>query len=67
MSDPRDAVVAVDDQRLTTRTWGEGKPSIVMLHDGLGSISQWRGLPERVHRLTGRTVLAYDRAGHGGR
>jgi pimeloyl-ACP methyl ester carboxylesterase len=60
-----DAVVELDGRRLTTRTWGDGPPSIVMLHDGLGSISQWRDLPACLHRSTGWTVLAYDRAGHG--
>lgn len=65
MSAPRDATVEVDGRRLETRTWGHGTASIVMLHDGLGSIAQWRDLPQRVHRLAGCTVLAYDRAGHG--
>ncbi len=47
------------------RTWGAGPPSIVLSHDGLGSIGQWRDVPERVHAATGQTVLAIDRAGHG--
>lgn len=36
-----------------------------MLHDGLGSIPQWRSLPAQVAEQSGRTVLAYERAGHG--
>ena len=36
-----------------------------MLHDGLGSIAQWRSVPADLARRTGRPVLAYDRAGHG--
>ncbi|MEM7095844.1 MAG: alpha/beta fold hydrolase [Actinomycetota bacterium] len=45
--------------------WGDGAPSIVMLHDGLGSVAQWRDVPAAIGARTGRGVLAYDRAGHG--
>ena len=38
---------------------------MILLHDGLGSIAQWRDVPEALAAATGRTVLAYDRAGHG--
>jgi len=50
---------------LTTATWGSGPPDIVFLHDGLGSIGQWRDVPMLVAEQTGRSVVAYDRAGHG--
>ncbi|MEL6892932.1 MAG: alpha/beta hydrolase [Actinomycetota bacterium] len=50
---------------LSARSWGTGPPEVVLLHDGLGSISQWRAVPEAIHDATGRTVLAYERAGHG--
>jgi pimeloyl-ACP methyl ester carboxylesterase len=50
---------------LTTATWGEGPPEVIVLHDGLGSIAQWRDVPAAIAEATGRTVLAYDRAGHG--
>jgi len=36
-----------------------------MLHDGLGSITQWRNVPAQVAEHTGKTVLAYERSGHG--
>lgn len=58
-------VVELDGLSLTTATWGDGSPELVMLHDGLGSITQWGTLPERLHRELSMTVLAYDRAGHG--
>jgi len=51
--------------RLRAATWGTGPPDIVMLHDGLGSISQWRDVPARVAAETDKTVLAYERSGHG--
>lgn len=36
-----------------------------MLHDGLGSIGQWRDVPARIAERTGQCVMAYDRPGHG--
>lgn len=57
--------VALGEARLTVARWGEGPAEIVLLHDGLGSIHQWRTIPGRLAAATGRTVLAYDRPGHG--
>jgi pimeloyl-ACP methyl ester carboxylesterase len=37
----------------------------VFVHDGLGSIEQWRDVPERVADTSGRGTLAYNRSGHG--
>lgn len=50
---------------LEARQWGDDSPRIVVLHDGLGSVAQWRSVPARLAEITGRTVLAYDRPGHG--
>ncbi len=36
-----------------------------MLHEGLGSITQWREVPALIAERTGAGVVAYDRAGHG--
>ncbi len=60
-----DGMSLVGQARLATRTWGPGTPEIVMLHDGLGSVDQWRRVPAQIAQETGRTVLAYDRPGHG--
>ena len=38
---------------------------IVLLHEGLGSISSWGSFPQGLADATGRRVLAYDRAGYG--
>lgn len=38
---------------------------IVMLHEGLGSVSMWRDFPERLARATGRRTLVYSRFGYG--
>jgi pimeloyl-ACP methyl ester carboxylesterase len=61
----REQRVPIDDGELTVASWGGGRPEIVLLHDGLGSIAQWRGVPAAIASRTGRTVIAYDRAGHG--
>ncbi len=37
-----------------------------MLHDGLGSIAQWRDTPAALAERLGVAVLAYNRPGHGG-
>ena len=48
--------------------WIEGdaaRPPLVFLHEGLGSIRQWRDFPRRVAAATSRRALVYDRYGHG--
>ncbi|MDQ6924978.1 MAG: alpha/beta hydrolase, partial [Candidatus Eremiobacteraeota bacterium] len=59
--------VVVDGKRLeTVRHAGEpGRPAIVMLHEGLGSISLWRDFPQRLCSRTRCTVVAYSRYGYG--
>ncbi len=42
-----------------------GKPLLVFLHEGLGSIGLWKGFPERLCAATGCAGLAYDRLGYG--
>jgi pimeloyl-ACP methyl ester carboxylesterase len=48
--------------------WIEGAPGrsvLVFLHEGLGSIRQWRDFPQRVAQATGLRALVYDRYGYG--
>ena len=40
-------------------------PVVVMLHEGLGCVEMLRDVPEKIARLTGCNVMAYDRLGHG--
>jgi pimeloyl-ACP methyl ester carboxylesterase len=40
-------------------------PVIVMLHEGLGSISHWKDFPAQVAERTGAGVFVYSRRGHG--
>lgn len=45
--------------RLTTR------PTLVFLHEGLGSVSMWRGFPARIAQATGCRCIVYSRYGYG--
>jgi len=40
-------------------------PTLVFLHDALGSVDQWKDFPEQVAEQSGLNVLVYDRLGHG--
>lgn len=44
---------------------GSAEPPLVLLHEGLGSVGLWRGLPGELHRTTGRRTIAFSRFGHG--
>lgn len=43
----------------------EDAPTLVFLHEGLGSASMWRGIPGRLVEATGCGALIYSRAGYG--
>jgi pimeloyl-ACP methyl ester carboxylesterase len=52
--------------RLEYEWLGEGgTPALVFLHEGLGSIRQWRDFPSQVAKATGRRALVYSRYGYG--
>ena len=40
-------------------------PTIVLLHEGLGSVSMWKDFPAELARATGCGVLVYSRQGYG--
>lgn len=44
---------------------GQGASTLVFLHEGLGSIRQWRDFPAKVSQATGYRALVYDRYGYG--
>jgi pimeloyl-ACP methyl ester carboxylesterase len=43
----------------------DAAPTIVMLHEGLGSVALWGTFPDQLAAATGLGVLAYSRAGYG--
>ena len=48
--------------------WGpepSAAPTLVLLHEGLGSVAQWRNFPQQLVDATGFGVLVYSRAGYG--
>jgi pimeloyl-ACP methyl ester carboxylesterase len=58
----------LDPLRLEYRMIGprpESAPTIVMLHEGLGSVGLWGGFPDAVAAATGAGVFVYSRAGYG--
>src|SRR6266540_1994591 len=43
----------------------DAAPTIVMLHEGLGSVSQWGEFPKALAERTKAGVFVYSRAGYG--
>lgn len=68
MSARVDLDVEIDGRHLeATELRGDpDEPPLVLLHEGLGSVSAWRGFPEALHGATSRRVIAFSRFGHGG-
>jgi len=69
-----DTTVVADGRRLTVRrllppappAGADDPPVLVFLHEGLGSIAQWRDFPAALCRAAGLPGLIYDRWGFGG-
>src|SRR5208282_5548039 len=60
--------IEASGRKLEARAWGGSpadKPTIVLLHEGLGSVGMWRNFPEKLAERTGYCVFAYSRAGYG--
>lgn len=57
-------VLSVEGAALEAAGWGDN-PSLVLLHEGLGSVSLWRDFPARLAARTGLGVMAYSRRGYG--
>lgn len=62
-------MVEVDGVQLQTLRLGPApsldRPPWVLLHEGLGSLAQWKDFPRVLQEATGRAVLATERQGHG--
>ena len=59
--------VLVDGKRLETVGYAgdAARPAIVLLHEGLGSLSLWRDFPALLCARTGCSVVTYSRYGYG--
>lgn len=63
-----DRSVAVPGGSLFVRRWSSGpgdRPPLILLHDSLGSVEQWRDFPQALANATRTEVIAYDRLGFG--
>lgn len=62
-----DQFVDVGQLRLFTRSLSvrEQRPTIVFLHDSLGSVALWRDFPEKLCLRTDCNGMIYDRQGYG--
>lgn len=68
MSSVETGFAEIDGHRLETAWIAPAKPdrpTIVMLHEGLGSVALWKDFPERLAARTGCGMLIYSRHGHG--
>jgi len=52
-------------RRLRLREEPAGTPTLVFLHEGLGSIRQWRDFPQALAEELGLPTMLYDRFGYG--
>ena len=43
-----------------------GAPTLVFLHEALGSLAQWKDFPDRLASACGLGWMGYSRQGHGG-
>src|SRR5262249_54246724 len=60
--------VAVDGVNLEVARFGRlepNTPTLVFLHDGIGSVQLWRDFPAKVAAATGLPALVYSRRGYG--
>lgn len=64
---PRAPFVDVAGHRLECVRIGgpRNAPTLVFLHEGLGSVALWKDFPARVAAATGCPALVYSRAGYG--
>lgn len=61
-------MIEVDGFDIETAWWGRAPhdaPTIVLLHEGLGSVGLWRDFPDALAHATGCGVFAYSRPGYG--
>lgn len=60
--------ITIQGMKLECARFGDARadaPMLVMLHEGLGSVSIWRDYPSKLAQATGTRVFAYSRAGYG--
>ena len=68
MSEAPYPTLTVGAERLEYRRLAgdSARPTLVLLHEGLGCVALWRDFPERLAAATGCGVFLYSRLGYGG-
>jgi pimeloyl-ACP methyl ester carboxylesterase len=65
---PATEFIRVEDRRLEVRRIGSSTdrtPTLVFLHEGLGSVALWKDFPDRLATAMGWPALIYSRLGYG--
>ena len=57
--------VRIEVQRIAPARPREHPPTLVFLHEGLGSVAMWRGFPQKVCDAVGAAGIVYSRPGYG--
>ncbi len=52
----------IEYRRITRES---GRPAVVLLHEGLGSVALWKDFPDRVAEASGCNVFVFSRFGYG--
>lgn len=64
-----DLTIDLGDMQLEARVYGPApsadRPTLVLLHEGLGCVALWRDFPQRLAERTGLGLLVYSRHGYG--
>ena len=58
----------VFDQQLEVLVIGDltkNTPTVVLLHEGLGSLEMWKDIPEKLFKELDLNIFVYSRAGYG--
>jgi pimeloyl-ACP methyl ester carboxylesterase len=61
--------ITINGLRLEYRDFpaaADGRPTLLLLHEGLGSVAMWRHFPEKLAAATGCRLIVWSRAGYGG-
>lgn len=57
--------ISLSCQRIIPMDVKEDAPTILFLHEALGTIRMWRDFPAKLATATGHPVIVYERRGHG--
>ena len=61
--------ITIQGLRLEYRDYpatADNRPTLMLLHEGLGSVAMWRHFPEKLAACTGCRLIVWSRAGYGG-